>query len=37
VTTLFVLPLIAWVLHTNWLSQSEKMAELKPLVDSRVK
>ncbi len=37
VTTLFVLPLIVWVLHTNWLSQSEKMVELKPLVDTRVK
>ncbi|UCC82771.1 MAG: CPBP family intramembrane metalloprotease [Gemmatimonadota bacterium] len=37
VTTLFLVPLIWWVARTKWLSQSEKMIELKPLVDSRMK
>jgi membrane protease YdiL (CAAX protease family) len=33
--TLFVLPLIVWVSRTRWLSESPRMAELEPLVDSR--
>lgn len=37
VTTLLVLPLILWVGRTNWLSQSERMVELRPLVDTRMK
>ncbi|UCC74537.1 MAG: CPBP family intramembrane metalloprotease [Gemmatimonadota bacterium] len=35
-TTLFLLPLIVWVFRTPWLSESRQMAELGPLVDSRL-
>ncbi len=33
--TLFLLPLIVWVYRTSRLSESPRMAELRPLVDSR--
>jgi membrane protease YdiL (CAAX protease family) len=36
VTTLCLVPLIWWVSRTKWLAQSQKMTELKPLVDSRI-
>ncbi len=37
VTTLFLVPLIWWVSRTKWLSQSQRLVELKPLVDARLK
>jgi membrane protease YdiL (CAAX protease family) len=36
-TTLLLLPLIWWVWHTTWLSQSQRMVELRPLVDARMR
>ena len=34
-TTLLSLPLIVWLFRTRWLSQSPRMAELRPLVNAR--
>lgn len=34
-TTLLSLPLIVWVFRTRWLSQSPRMAGLRPLVNAR--
>jgi membrane protease YdiL (CAAX protease family) len=35
VVTLLALPLIVWIYRTSWLRESQRMAELRPLVDSR--
>jgi membrane protease YdiL (CAAX protease family) len=37
VTTVLVLPLIVWLSRTEWLAQSQRMVELQPLVDARLK
>ncbi len=36
VVTLLALPLIVWIFRTPWLNESQRMADLKPLVDRRV-
>ena len=36
VMTLLVLPLTGWVARTSWFSESQRMIELKPLVDTRL-
>jgi membrane protease YdiL (CAAX protease family) len=35
-TTLLSVPLIIWLFRTPWLSESQRMVELRPLIDSRV-
>lgn len=35
VVTLLALPLIVWIYRTPWLRESRRMAELRPLIDSR--
>ncbi len=35
-TTLLSVPLIIWLFRTPWLSESQRMVELGPLIDSRV-
>ena len=35
-TTVLSVPLIVWLLRTRWLAESQRMVELRPLIDSRV-
>ncbi len=35
-TTLLSVPLIIWLIRTPWLAESQRLVELRPLIDSRV-